>query len=97
MCFCHLGDIFGVILGLWKHLGTPGASFAAWGEEVAKNDRKMGSIWEAWGSWCSPWVHSVSLLQPRSAKRAAMSVKKDEFGSILEIVIFLCVFDVFRG
>ena len=47
----HLWGHSGLVVAIWGGLGL---TFAACGEEVAKNEGKTGSIWEAWGSLVPP-------------------------------------------
>ena len=88
----HLWGYSGLVAAIWGGLGL---TFAAWGEEVAQNDRKTGSIWEAWGSLVPPLgAQGVTFAAPY-CKKNSHECSKDEFGGILKIVLFLCVFDVF--
>ena len=66
-------------------------------EKVTKNERKTGSIWEAWGSLVPPLgAQGVTFAAPY-CKKSSQECSKDEFGGILKIVLFPCVSHVFRG
>ena len=79
------GHLFGPFRMSWASLGGLGAALASHLQSEEKKLQKMrerqAQYGRLGGPWCPPWVHRVSLLQPRIAKKTAMSAQKTSLGA----------------
>ena len=80
------GHLFGPFRMSWASLGGLGAALGSHLQSEEKKLQKMSERRDQYrrlgGAWCPPWVHRVSLLRPRTAKKQPCVPKRRVLGHL---------------